>query len=70
MPDYYVVRTFDATTGTETLHSSVWATGPEEAMLIVERSGVDYTEAEVSLNGQQIAVYDGNGNPLFLGSLE
>jgi hypothetical protein len=33
------------------------ATSPDEAMTMVERDGYDYQEAEVELNGEQIAVY-------------
>lgn len=34
------------------------ATSPNEAMTMVERDGYDYQEAEVTLNGEQVAVYD------------
>jgi len=35
------------------------ATSPEEALTMLERSGVDYAEAEVSdESGRQVAVYD------------
>jgi hypothetical protein len=52
----YDVSLWHAPTKTRTL-LTVLATTPDEAMTIAERQGHDYTEAEISLGGQQVAVY-------------
>jgi hypothetical protein len=52
----YTVRAVDVH-GREIVES-VEATHPDEAMTIVERGGFDYVEAEVSIGGEQVAVYD------------
>lgn len=52
----FVVNTVDR--DGRRLSRKVTACDPDEAMTIIERSGFDYVEAEVLLNGEQVAVYD------------
>ena len=57
----YIVRTYDARTVHANDDCTVNATSPDEALTMVERTGLTYTDAEVcDADGRQVALYSDN----------